>query len=805
MKSKFLLSGAAFTALGVAMSGAAWAQSTASQIAEDEIVVLGARRDIDGALRAEQAPKARQTVTQDFIDQQVPGQSILQSLNLVPGVTFANNDAYGAAGGDVNIRGFDSRRVSLTFDGAPTNDTGNYEVYASQQLDPELIERANVNLGTTDVDSPTASATGGTINYVSRTPSEDAGVRVDAASGSWQMGRVFGMIETGEVGPLGTRLLGAASYQEYEHFVGPGEIRREQYNAKLYQPIGENGDFVSIAYHYNEARNDFYRRVSLANFNSAVTPVYDASCQLVQGGPGAQDSFNDTCGNFQGFNINPSNTGNVRIQSRFGLTDSLTFTFDPSFQYVRANGGGTETISETDLRLIGQSGAAGVDLNGDGDTVDIDGNLADSQFRGVRLYAPSNTNTFRYGATSSLLWDISEDHSLRVGFTWDRGRHRQTGEYSRLNADAEPGDVFGGDFDDPILNAEGNIFQKRDRLSIASLSQWSAEYRGDFMEDALTLVLGVRVPEFERELDQRCYAVKSSTSSSQYCTTETPLVSPTPGFVRFAGRGTTDYAPPFKATVNYDDVLPNVGITYRPAEGHQVYFSYAEGLSAPQTEDLYGGVLVSQLDNVQPETSKSYDLGYRYSDGRLLASAGLWYSQSQNRIVRSLDPIENVTLARNIGDADLWGADLALGFQVSEALSLYGSIAYANSELQQNLPGQTVGRGLQIVEQPDLSYSMRAEYESGAVTFGLQARHVGDRYANDFNTEVAPDYTVFDADFRYDFGDSLRNKRTYLQLNIMNVFDEDYLGNISSAQNNSAASYQLGVPQTVVLSLRAEF
>ena len=40
-----------------------------------------------------------------------------------------------------------------------------------QQLDPELIEQVNVNLGTTDVDSPTASAVGGTVNLAHATPS----------------------------------------------------------------------------------------------------------------------------------------------------------------------------------------------------------------------------------------------------------------------------------------------------------------------------------------------------------------------------------------------------------------------------------------------------------------------------------------------------------------------------------------------------------------------------------------------------------------------------------------------------------
>ena len=53
----------------------------------------------------------------------------------------------------------------MTFDGVPLNDSGNYALFTNQMLDSELIDRVDVNLGTTDVDSPTASATGGTVAY----------------------------------------------------------------------------------------------------------------------------------------------------------------------------------------------------------------------------------------------------------------------------------------------------------------------------------------------------------------------------------------------------------------------------------------------------------------------------------------------------------------------------------------------------------------------------------------------------------------------------------------------------------------
>ena len=63
------------------------------------------------------------------------------------------------------------------------------------------------------------------------------------------------------------------------------------------------------------------------------------------------------------------------MQSLWNLGENLRLTFDPSYQYTLANGGGTTTINETpgttaDVRPIGASNVAGFDLNGDGDILD---------------------------------------------------------------------------------------------------------------------------------------------------------------------------------------------------------------------------------------------------------------------------------------------------------------------------------------------------------------------------------------------------------------------------------------------------
>jgi iron complex outermembrane receptor protein len=206
------------------MSSAGFAQSTGTVTTEDNIVITGARSRSVNGLQVPDTTKAKAVITQQLISRQQPGQTILNVINLVPGVNFTNSDPYGSSGGNIRIRGFDGNRISLTFDGVPLNDSGNYAIFSNQQLDPELIEQVNVGLGVTDVDSPTASAAGGTVNYRTIIPTNDMGVRLNAGVGDWNYYRFFGMFETGEFTSFGTKAWLSASHAHNDKFKGPGEI-----------------------------------------------------------------------------------------------------------------------------------------------------------------------------------------------------------------------------------------------------------------------------------------------------------------------------------------------------------------------------------------------------------------------------------------------------------------------------------------------------------------------------------------------------------------------------------------------------
>ncbi|MDP3369902.1 MAG: TonB-dependent receptor, partial [Brevundimonas sp.] len=669
-----------------------------------------------------------------------------------------------------------------------------------------------------------------TINYVTRRPASEFGGWGQASFGDFNYRRYMFLMDTGEFGPWGASAWLAASFQDYDKFKGLGDLGKKQYNARIFQPVGDNGDFVALSAHYNENRNNNYNGPNLGNADRSVLPQvetdprgweidFDTTYIAPTFRNGVAD--NDANGtNFYGLRVNPSNTGNIRGNSRFTLMDGLVLTVDPSFQYVLANGGTQQVVlSETDALLRGSFATGGVDLNGDGDTLDR-----------VRVMAPSNTNTHRYGLNTSLIWDLNDDHRLRAAYALDWGRHRQYGQYGFINFSNPSNprfvDWFGGRNDgaNRVINRDGYNLQSRDRKSIASLNQFSLEYRGQFMDDALTLNIGVRAPFFEREMNQYCFS--QSASSTVRCTTETPATTFTGGGaipfgdVRF-GTSNNVFIRPYSRTVKFDDILPNLGATYRFGEGHSVYGSYAESLSAPRTDSLY---IVRRLadgsignPNVVPEETQTFDIGYRYTTSTLVASVAGFRTNYDNRIVNTFDEDLATFVDRNVGSVEMQGIEASVGWSPIEALSLYASASFLDSELQDNYRFNSAGdllmtQGKELVETPGTMFSARASYEfNDMFSAGVQAKYTGERWITDMNDMKSDAFTVVDFDARVDFA-PMGYEGTFLQFNVTNVFDEQYYAGLGTRASATPGSLgygvpfgQIGAPRTWMATLRVAY
>ena len=880
MLMKRLVAGVATTVLALSISAVAQAQSTAGQV--QEVVVTGTRASATpGGLGAKvNEAKDEAIVTKQFIETQTPSANLAQLINMVPGVSYSTEDPAGFNSGDLRIHGFDAAHIAVVLDGVPLNDTGNYAVYPGEYVIGEQVERITVNIGSSDVDSPSASALGATVNVTTKNPPKTFGGLLRVSGGSYGYGRAYGELDSGVVGPWGTTAYIGGEYGRVDNFEHrPGDGKRWNVNGKIYQPL-RGDDFIAISGLYTEERQYPAFNLSTAQRNAYGRFYYGDNYTWVVPTPtaGKQDTYPTGIGtgtntlpgylipgttpgtvsysansNYYGLFDNPVNFGILHGQSKFTLLKGLTFTFDPSIFYTLANGGGSTSLSESDKRLVGNATTTpasnskacvvggkvtGVDLNGDGDCLD-----------NVVVYSPSNTETYRYGLTSSLLYQLNEQHNFQLSYTLDYGRHRQTGEYTSVNPqNGLPSNVFGGRPGEgpQIITADGTTLQKRDRRSVAELNQFSANYIGKFLDDALHIDIGVRLPYFQRELNQYCYTYNGT---SAYCDsiafsqiqtaynkdvalglaagkTATNLTSLLGTTVAIGTNGKPNFVAPYSQTYKYNKALPNIGATYRLAENHLFYASFAAGFSAPVTDNLY---ISNSTDlssptkaTIRPETSNNFTAGYRYQTRNLDLSIGFYDTDYKNRIVTSYDPIDpTIRIDRNIGTVRVDGVDLEGRWSPIEHLTVYGSANFNESKLKNNytlVSGTTTytvpSLGKELVLQPDQEYAARVSYEMGPLRVAVQSKYTGRRFVTDTNDAYIPSFFVVGADAKLTL--PYFDKQSYLQINVQNLFNKNYISRATTnpfvsftppgltAQSNTEF-YYTGAPSTIYMTLGARF
>jgi len=836
-----LAAGAAMTALALATltAGQALAQSTASQVGE--LIITGTRTPPSTQGQAVRVSEAKDEaiITQQFIKSQLGSENFGQLINMLPGVNYMTEDPGGFNSGDFRIHGFDCAHIAVVLDGAPLNYTGNYACYPGEYMVSELIDHVTVNIGSSDVDSPSADALGASVNIVTKNPGSAPSLLAKGSVGSYGYARGYGEIDSGAFGPWGTTALVAGEYGYENNFENrPGFSQRWDLNGKLYQKLS-GADFISLSANYTAERQYPAFRTTQAEITQSGNPYflgdnYTWTPETIT--PGKADGVPNNVGpaggdsNFYGLFPNPVNFATVRGNSHFTLNDHLAFTFDPAFFYTLANGGGSTTLSENDKRLIGSSTAGGVDLNGDGDLLDS-----------VVAYAPSNTETYRFGLTTSLLWDPNAENHFQLSYLLDWGHHRQTGQYTYVNEQTGfPDDVFGGlpGYGPPIVAADGSDVRSRDRLSIAMLNQISANYIGKFMDDRLHINVGIRAPFFQRDLNQYCYTYNGS---SAYCdtvsqtlvqnaynadlaanraagSTATALTGVLGASVKTGVGGVPNFRFPFTQTFHFQAPLPNAGVSYRLFDNLLAYASYARGFAAPKTDDLY----TSSSELVQPETSDNFAAGLRYTAPRMYLSVNFYDDQFHNHIVSSVDPNDpTLSIDRNVGDVNVRGVDLEGGWSPVDNLTLYGSANFNKSEVQSNYILSTSNvsfalptKGKELVLTPDQEYSARATYTFSDVTIGGEIKYMSSRYISDTNDASIPGYAVANFDVKVKATDNI-----YLQFTVQNAFDKYYISRSTTFSNAvaypipgtaltytpSTAAYYIGAPRTMQATIAVGF
>jgi len=115
--------------------------------------------------------------------------------------------------------------------------------------------------------------------------------------------------------------------------------------------------------------------------------------------------------------------------------------------------------------------------------------------------------------------------------------------------------------------------------------------------------------------------------------------------------------------------------------------------------------------------------------------------------------------------------------------------------------------GKQLPDIPKLLVKLGATYQNHDFSLTPVVRYSDSRYGDAINTQKVGSYTVADLHASYSLKNVLSTKEISLNASLLNIFNEKYIGIISSNDFtlNGATSYSAGAPFTAVFSVNARF
>lgn len=706
-----------------------------------------------GMMVQEESAKARSTITKEAMQKQADmAGNALDRLKYTPGLNVNSNDASGLSGVDYTMRGMNSDQIGLSIDGIPINDSGNYAVYPNLVGDAENIEEVFVTQGSSEADGPHIGSSGGNIGLVTKRPAKDFGGFVKQTLGSNNLSKTFARLETGEYNGFSNWL--SYSHTEAKKWRGEGRLYSNKFEMNsLFE--AENGNSSNLIMKYNRQENANYNTLSKAQFEQdgryandyPATPQYNSRGQLSR---------------YYKLNRNPFENFTLSFTQKLQLQDNLSLTLQP--YYYWGNGGSFSSQSASTLSSTSDQ-AGQYDLS----------NLSSNTY-----YRPSWTQTWRPGITTKLKWDINEQHSLDVGYWYERARQRQTQPFISINADGNPAELWG----EPggshqVKDANGNTVQGRDQYTVTPAQKiWLQD--SWYLSPDWTLVGGLAWQHVER---------RGENNGSLYNSPEDRRAS-------------------------YHKFLPNFSASYRLNQQNQLFYSLSRNMRTPPNYVLYN---VGDSINTKPELSWNHELGWRFQQEDMLLSATLFYLRYSDRQVSTTNSDGDYEMM-NVGKVENRGIELEWSGQLPHHFNYYASYTFTDSEQKEDLTSDGVTlptSGKTLPNVPKNLLNMTLGYDDGLWYSGVTAKYVGAFYGDLTNDEKVGGRTVFDLAAGVHLPvDKKIVKSAALRFGIDNLFDKEYLTSArttvfnASARNGLDAAtpyYNVGEERTFSVSLEATF
>ncbi len=693
------------------------------------------------------------------LGQLAPGTSPLKAIENLPSVNFQSADPFGAYewATRVTIRGFNQNQIGFTMDGVPLGDAsyGNLNgLHISRASATENLASTRVTQGAGALGTQATNNLGGTIEFATLDPVDH--FALDAAGTYGSNNTIHGFVRANAGMAGGARGYVSYAYQNSDKWKGYGQQRQHVVSAKGLVPVGaaELAGYIS----YSDRREVDYQDLSLEMLNRLgynwdnVSNNYALAVKLAD--IGANNGY----------------TGAVATNPSAGTAWPAPITNGDDAYY---SGGG---LRKDTLGWVGLKTPLGGMFK-----LDVKTYYHDNKGRGLwwTPYVnspngiPLSLRTTEYaikrgGLFGTLSGEIGA-HKLVLGAWWEHNAFNQARRYYAVASRTDPGQG--------LLDWPTNPFA----------TQWEFNFATETMQYhvADTVKLGDVTVNF----GWKGFAVVNKAN---------PLIAGG----RAGGRISA-----------IDWFQPTVGVAYKLGQHGELYAGFAQSTRAYQSATTTGPFSTSQAGfdaikgTLKPESSDTFEAGYRYADSRINATLGAYLTNFHNRllvvptaagIVGAANLLSNVGGVRSAGIEALVSAKLGHGFSAT-ATYAYNDSTYRDDIGTLKIAGKTTVDAPKHLLRGELGYDNK-------VFFGrIAANYMSKRYFTYMNDQSVGGRTLVDATLGYRFEAGLA-KPVELQLNATNLFDVKYvstLGTNGFGFSGDAQTLMMGAPRAVFVTLKA--
>ena len=698
------------------------------------------------------------TLVPSNLDVLPPGTSIQKALNFLPGVMAQSIDALGVNEQSLSlqVRGFSTTHLGYTLDGIPLGD-GAYNNYngltISRALISENLGRADLATGIAGLGIPSTSNLGGALTYFSSDPKQDLGLSMNGTLGSEHSRRVFARIDTGEHGGFSAYVSG--QYSKQNLFVDQDAGNRstgKQLNAKAkYEFSGGKITAFADVSRTNQADDPYLSKEQFGRLGwdwGGYAPDWNtylsrAACTVTGTPiacvkPASPETAKDD--NFTNGQI-LRNDELYYLSGDFDLTQSLNLHL--SGYHHHDKGAGNNFVADAKQGPSTQGTASTAD--------DLPVKIRDTRY-----------TINRNGVLGSVNWTVGIN-SLQAGF-WIEDNKSSAVRYWWANV---TGPIDLGQY----------LKGTPTTTEWAQQTKWKT--RQFYVQDTLSLLDDALSIDF---------GFKSTYARADAAGIRGIAAAPAPASTQYA-TGT------LKAKDNF---LPEAGVRWKVAEGHEVFASYAENIAMYQGGFKLGPQAVTQpvwdsmSATLRPETSKSAEGGYRYVSRTVQLSLSGYYMKFDNRLLQ-YKPCATAgggcaNSFHNAGSVTSRGAELGVLWKPLPWLSWYNSASLNKTTYDDDL-SWVVGAdtvllptaGKQQVDTPKVMLASLLSVKQGGFFASVQGKYTGRRYYTFTNDQSFPGVFTADLGLGYDFGEVGPLKGAKLSLNVTNLTNKRYAANFDNS------------------------